>query len=193
MSIFDLLFLALVLAAAATLLAAGVYALRGKFREALRILLRLAVCTVAYFCVVIATSLALPRKTFAVGEDQCFDDWCIRVEGYKAVPENGTVAYTVNLRVLSRAKRVSQREKSLAVYLKDQEGKRYDPVAEKSTGRFDVLLGPGESAAASRTFLVPAGARHVGVVAAHEGGFPIAWFIIGYDTWFRKPTIVPLD
>jgi len=30
------------------------------------------------------------------------------------------------------------------------------------------------------------------VVFAHEGGFPIAWFIIGYDTWFRKPTLVQL-
>ena len=193
MSIFDLLFVALVVAAVVTLLAAGVYALRGKFELAQRILLRLAVCTAVYFWVVIATSLALPRKTFAVGENQCFDDWCIRVDGYKTVPGNGKIAYTVNLHVLSRAKRVSQREKSLAVYLTDEEGKRYDPVAEKSTGRFDVLLGQGVSAAASQRFVLRAGARHDSLVAAHEGGFPIAWFIIGYDTWFRKPAIVPLD
>jgi hypothetical protein len=33
----------------------------------------------------------------------------------------------------------------------------------------------------------------VGAVIAHEGGFPIGWFIIGYDTWFRKPPLAPLQ
>jgi|SRR5690348_266381 len=190
MNIFDLLFLALSLATVATLLAAGVYALRGKFRRALQLLKRLGIGAAAYFCVVIAVSLALPRKTFAVGADQCFDDWCIRVQGYEAIPEKGNTAYTVNLRVSSRAKRVSQREKNLSVYLTDDQGTRYDAEADKSTGQFDVLLGPGESAAASRSFLVPANAKHVGVAIAHEGGFPIGWFIIGYDTWFRKAAVV---
>jgi hypothetical protein len=45
-------------------------------------------------------------------------------------------------------------------------------------------------------FLVPAEAALLAVVIvviAHEGGFPIGWFIIGYDTWFRKPPIVRLQ
>jgi hypothetical protein len=29
-------------------------------------------------------------------------------------------------------------------------------------------------------------------VIAHEGGFPIGWLIIGYDTWFRKAPLVKL-
>ena len=193
MSIFDLLFLTASLAALVTLLAAGAYALGGKSKTALLLLRRLGMGAVAYFCVVIAVSLALPRKTFAVGVDQCFDDWCIGVDGYKAVPENGSIAYTVDLRLKSRAKRVSQREKNLSVYLTDDQGKRYEPEGDKSVGRFDVLLGPGEAATVSRSYVVPAGAKHVGVVVAHEGGFPIGWFIIGYDTWFRKRAVVPLE
>jgi len=39
-----------------------------------------------------------------------------------------------------------------------------------------------------RSFLLPAGAGDVGIVIAHQGGFPIGWFVVGYDTWFRKPT-----
>ena len=46
---------------------------------------------------------------------------------------------------------------------------------------------------ASRSFLVPAEAKDVGLVVAHEGGFPIGWFIIGYGTWFRKPAVVQLQ
>ena len=193
MNIFDLLFLALFSAAAATLLAAGAYALRGEFRKGLQLLKRLGIGAAAYSCAVIGVSLAAPRKSFAVGMDQCFDDWCIRVESYRAVPEKGNIAYTVNLRISSRAKRVSQREKNLGVYLTDEEGKRYDASADQSAGEFDVLLAPGESAKVSRSFEVPAGAKHVGVVVAHQGGFPIGWFIIGYDTWFRKPAVVWLE
>lgn len=193
MSIFDLLFLALFFTAVLTTLAAGWYALLGKYGQARRTLARLAAGIAAYFCVVILVSLVLPRKTFGVGSDQCFDDWCIGVSGFKAVPENASIAYTVDLRLKSRARRVSQREKNLSVYLTDDQGKRYEPEANKSVGRFDVLLRPGEAAAVSRSYVVPAGAKHVGVVIAHEGGFPIGWFIIGYDTWFRKPAIVPLN
>jgi hypothetical protein len=47
-----------------------------------------------------------------------------------------------------------------------------------------------ESAAATRTFEVPANTGRLAAVIDHEGGFPIGWFIIGYETWFRKPTIV---
>lgn len=46
---------------------------------------------------------------------------------------------------------------------------------------------------ASRSFLVPAEAQGVGLVVAHEGGFPIGWFIIGYDAWFRTPAVVQLQ
>ena len=45
----------------------------------------------------------------------------------------------------------------------------------------------------NRTFLIPSGVRILGVVITHHGGFPIGWFVIGYDTWLRKPTIVPLQ
>jgi len=193
MNIFDLLFLALFLAAVVALLAAGVYALRGKFRRALPLLKQLGIGAAIYFCVVIGVSLLSSRRTFAIGADQCFDDWCVRVENYRMIPGNGSKDYVVNLRVSSRAKRISQREKNLAVYLTDESGERYDPVKERSAGDFSVLLGPGESAAVSRSFVIPAATKHVGVVIAHEGGFPIGWLIIGYDTWFGKPPVAWLE
>ncbi len=40
-------------------------------------------------------------------------------------------------------------------------------------------------------FRLPSGRTPVGVVVAHEGGFPISWFIIG-DGPFEKPPILRL-
>ncbi len=99
----------------------------------------------------------------------------------------------LDLRLSSRARRISQRENNMAVYLRDDRGRRYDPVARPSDTPFHVLLQPRESVVVSRAFLVPGDAAHLGAVITHEGGFPIGWFIIGYDTWFRKPPIVTLQ
>jgi len=99
----------------------------------------------------------------------------------------------VELRLSSRARRVSQRERNLAVYLTDDQGRRFDPVAVNSDVPYSVLLRPQESVEVSRSFALPAEASGVGVVISHEGGFPIGWFIIGYDTWFRKPPVVMME
>jgi hypothetical protein len=193
MSVFDLLFLVSCFTALITLIAAACFVLRREFGPAGRILLKLAAGVGAYFAVVIVVSLLSPRRVFKPGASQCFDDWCIGVEGFRQAPEAGGVAYSVDLRLSSRARRVAQREKNVSVYLTDDHRSRYDPIAASSASPFDVLLQPQESVIVSRSFLVPAQAKSVGLVIAHEGGFPIGWFIIGYDSWFRKPTVVPLQ
>jgi hypothetical protein len=193
MKLADLIFIVLFLTAVSTLIAAAGFALRRQFGRAGRILGRLLVCAAAYMAIVIGVSLLAPRRVVSVGDPQCFDDWCVTVAGFRRMPEGGSVRYTVDLRLSSRARRVSQRENNLAVYLTDAHGRRYDPLADSSYTPFNVLLGPGESAAVSRSFLVPAAATEVGAVIAHEGGFPIGWFIVGYDTWFRKPPVAKLE
>jgi hypothetical protein len=57
----------------------------------------------------------------------------------------------------------------------------------------DVLLAPGESVDAKRTFLLPNGARDVGAVVVHGGSycFP-GCFIIGETSIVGKHTIVRL-
>jgi hypothetical protein len=142
---------------------------------------------------VIAVSLILPRRAVRIGDTQCFDDWCVSIAGFRRAAEGAHVSYNVDLLLSSRARRVSQRENNLAVYLTDDHGRRFDPVAGNSAAPFNVLLRPRDSVVVSRSFLVPAQAAEVGVVITHEGGFPIAWFIIGYDTWFRKPPVAKLQ
>lgn len=190
MSIFDLLFLLLVLATAISLIAVGWFLLRRQWSRAGRVLLRLLACAVVYFVAVVLTSLVLPRKVMAQGTPRCFDDWCIGVAGFNRVPRGDSIEYRVDFRLSSRALRVTQRENNLAVYLTDDQGRRYDPVNTNSEVPFSVRLEPQEAVVVSRDFVVPAGSKDVGVVITHEGGFPIGWLIIGYETWFRKPTLV---
>jgi len=191
-SVFDLVFIVLFLATVVTLGTAASFAIRGRAARALALARRLGVCAMAYLGVVAITSLFWPRTVLQVSDRRCFDDWCIAVESAGRQPKDGRIRYTVNLRVFSIARRVSQSEKDVVVYLADDRGRRYDPVPNQSDVPLDVRLGPQESVTVTRTFETPADARSPGLVIAHEGGFPIGWFIIGYDTWFRKPAIVRL-
>jgi hypothetical protein len=193
MHLFDLSFLGLALAGAISLVAAVWFALRGQFGRAGRVLLRLLISAGVYMAVVVLVSLVSPQRFLKADVTQCFDDWCIGVAEFKRIPEGGGVSYRVDLRVSSRARRVSQRERNVVVYLTDEQGKRYDPIPDASATPIGILLQPQESVVASRSFLVPAEAQDVSLVVAHEGGFPIGWFIIGYDTWFRKPAVVQLQ
>jgi hypothetical protein len=192
MSLFDLLFLAVFAASVIVSLASVWLALRGRFAGAWRLFRRLLIGAGLYMAVLVVVSLLSPRRVLETDAPQCFDDWCITVAGYRRAPATGGAVWSVALRLSSRARRVSQRENNLRVYLTDAGNRRYDPLPDKAAVPFNVLLQPGESVIAERSFLLPADARDVALVAAHEGGFPIGWFIIGYDTWFRKPALTPL-
>jgi hypothetical protein len=79
MNVFEPLFLLLVLVTVITLIAAAAMAISGRFARAVTILKRLAVGAAAYFAVVVLVSIVSPRRTYRVGDAQCFDDWCITV------------------------------------------------------------------------------------------------------------------
>lgn len=145
-----------------------------------------------YLGIVVLVSVFSPRRVLNVGDPRCFDDWCIAAESVSRKPAQAGISYIVTLRLSSRARRVSQRENGVIVYLTDDHGHRYDPTPDESDVPLNVLLRPQESFAVTRIFEVPADAHEVSLVIAHAGGFPIGWFIIGYETWFHKPTMVRL-
>jgi hypothetical protein len=191
-NIFDLLFITSFLATVAGLLTAAWSAVRGRGARAISILRGYGIGASVYFGIVVLASLFWPRRVLNVGDPQCFDDWCIAAENVSRKPAQARISYIVTLRVSSRARRISQRENGVVVYLTDDQGRRYDPIPDESAVLLNVLLRPQESIAAARVFEVPADAHEVGLVITHEGGFPIGWFIIGYETWFHKPTIIRL-
>jgi hypothetical protein len=191
MTIFDLLFLVLTLTALGTLATAAVVAMRGRVAHALGILHKLGVCAAIYFGVVIVVSIASPQRVLQVGEPRCFDDWCLCVETVQSVPAEDTVRYTVGLRVFSRARHVSQRARDSAVYLTDDQGRRYDPLPDPRAIPLRVLLQPQQSVRTVRVFELPADARGVGLAVDHSG-FP-GDIIIGDDSsLFHRRTIIRL-
>jgi hypothetical protein len=179
MTLFDLLFIAIVLGSAATLIAALVCALSKKLRSAGRIMIGWGIAIAVYLSVVLAVGALSPRRVLNLGDQQCSDDWCIAVESAEREVMPDHAAYRVTLRLSSRALRVAQRETGLSVYLLDSSGRRYDPLPPVNDVPLDVQLAPGESANAVRVFHTDPAARDLVLVIAHEGGFPIGRFIIG--------------
>jgi hypothetical protein len=195
MTIFDLVFIAVFLASVVTIGTAVGQALLGHGRKAAALLARYAIGLAVYLAIVVIVSLVSPRRVLPVGQDRCFDDWCIGVADIRASPatSNGR-GYTVTFRMRSRARGRPQRETGIAPYLLDAEGRRYDPVADTAAAPFDVTLSPGQSATATRRFEVPSGARDLGVVVAHEGsyGFPGLVIIGDEASLLHKKAVVPI-
>ena len=190
MTIFEPLFLLLVVTAAIVVVSAAVAAVRGRRPSALRTLMRLGIAAAIYMLVVLTVSLATPRRNYRVGDTQCFDDWCIAVTHALRATRTTMV---VGLRLSSRAKRVAQRELGTVVYLTDPAGHRYDPVIDARATPLDALLQPGQAVETRRIFMVPSDARGLSLVYTHEGGFPIGFFIIGENEWAHGPPLVHLD
>jgi hypothetical protein len=193
MNLFDLIFLVLALTTLISLIAACILALSGRRSQAARILRRLAAGAAVYFSIVIVVSLIEPRRIVNMGDDQCFDDWCIAAVSSSSSPAPSGLSYLVSLRISSRARRVAQRELNMAVYLTDKNGHRYVSSPRPSDVPLDILLEPRQGVDLSRLFSVPASARDLNLVITHDGGFPINWFIIGYDAWFHQPPVIRLS
>ena len=76
-------------------------------------------CAAVYLGIVILVSLVAPRQVVKIGEPLCFDDWCINIDNVEQVASPTDVTYTVKMRLFSSARRITQREKNLALYVTD--------------------------------------------------------------------------
>jgi hypothetical protein len=177
--IYELLFLLILLASIITLIVAALTALRGRRQKALRILAALLIFLGVYFAICCLSTAFTPRREQSIGQPQCFDDWCIELDGASHISSGSDSNYLLTIRVFSRARRVAQRENGIVLYLEDDRGHRYTALPDSSATPINVLLQAGESVTLTRTFQIPSGANVAGLVAAHEGGFPIGWFVIG--------------
>lgn len=193
MTIFEPLFILLVLVTVATLVTAAAVALRGQLPRAMRILRRLGIGAAAYFFVVLVVALAAVPPLHHIGELQCFDDWCITVTDAKRTDTASTQSWRVALRISSRARRGLEGENYAAVHLVDSKGRIYHPDPAETAVPLDTKVGPGESVDAVRRFELPPDAADVRLVFNHEGGFPIWNFIIGESQLFHDATVIKLD
>jgi hypothetical protein len=195
MTIFDLIFLLALLASAVTLALAAIAGIRGRLTQSLRILRTWGIGALVYCACALAVAFFAPQRVIAIGDPWCFDDWCLTVEGVKSAPADGAVSYRAYLRVSSEARGISQRALGAWIYLIDDAGHRYAPDSDRSAIPLDVRLGPGESVATSRTFRVPAGVTHLGLITGHGGPYcGLGVLIIGSGgCLFNKPAMIRLQ
>ena len=191
MSVFDLLFIAVFLAFVGSTAVAAVQALRGRHATALRLVKTTLLCAAGYLAVVAAVALTAPQHIIRMGEDRCFDDWCIAVTQVEVQPAIASLVYDVTLRVSSRARRVRPSAPDVRVYLVDEQGRTYGSYQDPGAPRLGVMLHPLEAVTTRCRFRVPADNSHLALVVAHGGG--PGWFIIGDDqNPLHKKTIVPM-
>src|ERR1700680_4416662 len=100
-TVFDLLFIAVVFASLATLITAAIAATRGRRDHALAILRKFGICAIAYLAIVVVVALFAPQRVLNIGEPWCFDDWCLSVENVSRMPAPPLVSYDISLRIFS--------------------------------------------------------------------------------------------
>jgi hypothetical protein len=164
-----------------------------------------------YLGVVVVVALMSPQRIFAIGEDRCFDDWCVAVKDVTVMPELGDGAdvvrangqfYVVTLRLSNHARGRSQRASSAAVRLMDGQGRVYE-VSPRGQAAYESRHGPappltsalgvGRSLDTVRVFELPTDSHEVGLTVEHPVGPSPGLLIIGDDgSLFHKPTIVRL-
>ncbi|HEY2844655.1 MAG TPA: hypothetical protein VGJ09_13435 [Bryobacteraceae bacterium] len=188
MNIFDLVFLAGFAVSLIAMIAAAYAAVRGRTARAFSILRMWLICAVAYLGTSATVAYAAPQRILPAGEPWCFDDWCLTVENAR---RSGS-ELSVDLQISSRARGISQRAKGAWIYVRDENDRHYDPAP--AAVPLDVLLQPGASVAATRSFAIPADARGLGLVTGH--GTPpctMSLLIIGSGgCLFHKETMIRL-
>ena len=196
MTIFDLLFLACVLATAITLTFAVIFALRGRGAKALRIARAYGIGAVAYLAIVLAVDFFKPQRVLAVGAPWCLDDWCLQVESASRATDGRRVTYDIKLRIFSTARGIAQRANGAWLYLIDERGHRYAANSEPSAVPLTVQLGPGQSVTTSRKFEVPGDVGALGLITGHGGPYcsAMSLLIIGEGgCLFNRPTLVRVN
>lgn len=207
MSLFDLLFLLLM---AVVLITSGrlfYLLIRRRFRPARKTLIRLLLFVAAYMLVLVGFSIVEPRKQVPMGAAQCFDEWCITAEQVAMQNAIGTARADgtfciATVRVSSRAKGRPQRETDVRVYLTDDRGRQFDvsPVGERALEQQGLagkpltsFVAPGDSFESRLAFDVPRDSRELNLVKTGWSWFPFRLIIGDPQSWFHRPTVVPLN
>ena len=172
MSLFDPVFILVALGTLGAILVIVFKLVTGKFRAAGRVALVWLGVLTTYMAVVVIVAAASPGTQLAMNQDDCSDDWCMAVTHVAIAPKPDGAEVTVTFRVSSIARRVTQRERGVTVWVRDTDGRHYDGDAGPHDEPFDRPVGPGETFTTTRTFLLPPGAQPADVVLTRGGGLP---------------------
>ncbi len=173
--LFTLALVLCVLASLITFLIAAYRAIRGRRSSALGLLARWAICALIYLAISVAVSWTRPAHVIERGQNWCFDDWCIAVEAVHLtpLPNGGNVTYTTDIRIYNDS-RSPEGTRGFWAYLRDQDDRRYAPTPGAWKDVVAARVPPHGFARTSMDFVVPGGARQLGLVTGHGGATPCA-------------------
>jgi len=151
----------------------------------------------SYAAILIAASLAMPRRVYSPGERRCFDDWCVTAMDLTAaadasLPEacRGGAGWVASVEVSSVAKRVWQRAPDAQAEVEDDRGARYQPCgALRGSREMTERLGPGESFRVALPFRLPRNVEPAGLVFHHGQGFPGVAILAEDQSWLHPPAL----
>jgi hypothetical protein len=211
MMIFDLVFILLFLGTVGALIAVVALLLMRQFKTASKLALFYGVGLLLYLSILIAVSIISPQRVIAMGEDRCFDDWCIAVEKVSYAQELGNEPlqtqangefWVVTLRLSNHARGRDQRASSTAVHLIDRNGQSYDlslagqEAFEAEYGTTSLLTSTiplGQSLTVVQVYDLPPNVQDIVLTVEHPiGRFPGLLIIGSEASLFHKPTIVRL-
>lgn len=209
MTIFDLLFILLFFFTVGSIGRILYLIARKRGQDSARMASILGGVLALYFGALAAVSVATPRKLIPMGEDRCFDDWCVGAErlsvsrtigsGSNITTANG-VFYIVTMKVSSRARRITQRAKDAGVVAMDEQGRTYAPSPTGQRAYDSIngagepltsLVGPGESFETTVVFDIPVNTAQVGLEIQH-GVWPGRLIIGDSASFLHKPTLITL-
>jgi hypothetical protein len=171
--IFTLVLVLCVLASLVIVLMVAYHLIGGRRASALALLSRWGVGVAVYLAISVVVAVARPVRIIEPGQNWCFDDWCVAVEGVHRRPSaNGQeVALTTDVRVYNAA-RSPEGVRGFWAYLRDQDDRRYAPTPGPWQGIVVARVPPHEFARTSIDFVVPKDARQLGFVTGHGSGTP---------------------
>ena len=149
-------------AAFALLVASVTLAALRKFGQAKRIAFYTLSGVVIWVVTTHAVALLTPRTIVRVGETYCYwDNICMGVD--EVITDHATpeTIYTLNMHIHNDAKTVKDGLQNIALYLKDERGRRFPMIPDSSVTPYDSLLDPGQSIKTSLTFKVSPDVRQL--------------------------------
>ena len=170
---------------------------RARRARAVATLRGLAIGDGLYVFLVLLTTLRHPGPIPAprLGEPLCLAHRCITIDSATRTPPvagSGSATYQLTLR-LTNSSRYPMRDNVRGVYLVDDRGLRYPPLADPAERSLTAELGAFQAVDAKRTFLLPAETRGTGFVVDRGSGLGsgLRCLIIAGNCWFARPPEPP--
>lgn len=197
--IFTLVLMLCVLASLIILLMVAYRLIRGRRASALALLSRWGAGVAVYIAISVVVSAARPARIIEQGQNWCFDDWCVAIEGVHRRPSTNAREDTVTADVrIYNAARLPEGARGFWAYLRDADDRRYAPTPGAWQSVVVARVPPHEFARTSMDFVVPKSTHEFGFVTGHGGGGPCGFLPslleIGQGgCLFHKPNMIRVD